>query len=158
MLVWRKDAAGNRIAAIDGNHEKFLFNIDSQFTYVCNRQFYRFSILTTEELFKGKALTLKEAMSLSEQEYENYQNKHKALTTVISNICKDPFIFYQDYRIYIKADLEDTIRYTTNGKAVRKNSKEYTEPFVYEEGMIIKAIAFNDNKTKSTQVTWKKEI
>lgn len=157
MLIWRRDAVGNRISTIEKNYEKFSFKITPQFDYSCEKQYRSFSALIKEEIFKGTAKSLKEAMDEVEKKYEEYI-KITSIETSILNICKEPLIFYQDYRVYIKADPEDIIRYTTNGKDVKKSNKIYREPFLYTEGMIVKAIAFNDNKTKSTQAIWEKEI
>lgn len=105
-----------------------------------------------------KTITEKKVEEFKKSEPELFEQVKEEIKEEMIPTCAEPTISLVDTEIgtyiTITGDPDDEIRFTINNKSVGKTSKLYRKPFLFKEGMIIKARAFNENKKDSKTIKY----
>ena len=147
ILTWRSNFAGDKFSSYALNTKKFDLKVSKKGKYECRISKTGSDAGIPRLIFEGEKPTVQEAMIEADKLFMEYTH-----ITEPASKCKMPEFFVKDNQIYIIYDVNDILKYTTNGNDVRKNSKIYKGPFLLEEDIgVIKAKSFNKDKEDSDQ-------
>lgn len=158
-LNWIKDRHGNRVASLDYQGRKLSIKAYTSGAYeaLCILGRSVFGRISTTTYFSGIANSILQAQTLCEEKLDELMNKRVKEADIASsqpiptinvenNICTISVPGFENVEI----------RYTVNGKDVKRSNKVYKEPFEVTEDTIIKAVAYIGDIT-SVQVVYPEE-
>lgn len=160
-LNWTKDRHGNRVASIEHQGKKILIRayLSGAYEALCIIGQSVFGRLSTTTYFSGVANSVLQAQKICEEKLEELTKKvaetvqDPALKEIKENVGV-PFITIADGICTLEVPKGSEVRYTTNGKDVKKSNRLFEGPFKVEEGVVIKARAYFEDGTVSVQIQY----
>ena len=170
-INWIKDKHGNRVAFVTIQGRKAVVRAYTNGLYeaLCILGQSVFGRVSTTTYFSGKEATMLQAQKVCEEKVEELNKvveepeveevvvsgafaAPEDLPVVAPKIICEPIITIEDGVCTIIVPENAEVKYTTNGKDVKKSNKVYKEPFEVAEGTVVKAVAYFADGTISEQV------